>query len=386
MKYFPLIWAGLWRKRARTAFTIASLAAAFLLFGLLQGVDSAFTGALERQRVDRLLTDPRFGEPALPRTYSEQIERLPLVRDLTWTVGLPSFFQDPKNRVMLIGTEPSRFFKVRDEYETSPDTLERLQRTRSGLIVLEKLAEQHGWKVGDKVTFRSAVPRTDGSSDWTFDLVGVLRNTVNPGQIGFGVFNYDYGDEARALGKGTVARFVIRIANPARAVEAGNAIDKLFLSSSAPTRTVSENELAQTQLASVGEVNRVIRVVIATVFFSILFLTGNTLLRAVRERSAELAVLKTLGFPDLRVLWIVVSEAVLLCLSGAAIGLGAALIAFPLLSERLPSVSAYVGNAPMSMSAMAIGIIYALVLAILSAAIPAWHTTRLKIVDALLVR
>ena len=125
MKLLFLVWAGLWRKPTRTIFTIISLAVAFLLFGLLQGIHAAFDGALERMRADRLLTDPRFdGQPALPRTHVNEIERVPGVTDVTWTQFLFAFYQQPRNAVLVIAADAKTFFRVRQEYEVPPAQLQ----------------------------------------------------------------------------------------------------------------------------------------------------------------------------------------------------------------------------------------------------------------------
>lgn len=386
MKYLPLIWSGLWRRPARAAFTMASLAIGFLLFGLLEGVDTAFGAAVERQRLDRLLTDPRFGEPPLPLTYAERIERVPGVTNLVWTQFLFGFYRQPADGVLVLTTEPARFFRVRNEYQTSTEHLQALVRTRTGLIVLESLANRLGWKVGDKVTLQTQVPQRNGSTDWTFDVVGLLTIPSNPGQIGFAVANYEYLDEARASGRGTVRRFVVRIDDPRRSVDVSRAIDALFENSPAPTRTMTENEIAQAQLASVGDVRLIARAIIAAVFFAIAFLTGNTILQSVRERTSELGTLKALGYADRTVLVLVTSEALILCLCAAMIGLGAALALFPLVSASLPDVSAYVGSARMSGSVIVYGLVFATGLALMSAAVPALLATRLKVVEALAVR
>jgi putative ABC transport system permease protein len=386
VKYLPLIWSGLWRRPVRTTCTLVSLAVGFLLFGLLQGVDAAFGAAVHRQRLDRLLIDPRFGEPPLPLTYAERIERVPGVTKLVWTQFLFGFYREPTNGLPVITTEPTRFFSVRNEYQTSPEHLQALVRTRTGLLVLESFASRMGWRVGDKVTLQTQVPQRDGNTNWTFDVVGFVTNPSNPGQISFALANYEYLEQARANGRGTVGRFVIRIDDPKRSVEVSRAIDLLFQNSPAPTRTMTENEIAQSQLASVGDVRLMARGIIAAVFFAIAFLTGNTILQSVRERTSELGTLKALGYEDSTVLLLVVSEALMLCLGAAVIGLSAALVMFPLVSQSLPNVSAWVGTAQMSPSVIVFGFLFATSLAVLSAVIPAWRTTRLKVVDALAVR
>ena len=383
MKLAFLVWAGFWRKPVRTVFTIASLSVGFLLFGLLQGVDAAFEGAVERLRADRLLTDPRFGPEPLPQSYASQIERIPGVTDLTWTQFLPTFYQEERNSVFVIAADPGSFFQVRDEYETPADQLQALLATRTGLIVLKSLAERLGWEIGDQVALRSSVPRKDGAPAWSFDVVGFLEWPDNPGQVPFAVANFEYFDEARATGAGTVGRFVLRVDDPRRSVEVGSAIDALFANSAAPTRTQSDNELAQSSLATIGAVGSITTAVIGAVFFAILFLAGNVVLQSVRERTGELAVLKTVGFADWTVLALIGLEALLLCLCGAAVGLAITAALFPLLAAQMPDISAYLGTPRLAPDVYLGGLAIALALTVLSAAFPAWRAKRLEIVAAL---
>lgn len=383
MKFLSLAWAGLWRKPTRTLFTVVSLGVGFLLFGLLQGVNSTFTAAIGRTKADRLLIDPRFDKP-LPRSYASRIARVPGVRDVTWTQFLQGFYQDQKNFVLVMTAEPTSFFRVRDEYVTTPAEIDALAEKRTGLIILDKLAEQYGWKVGDRVTLISGVTQQGGGHDWEFDVVGTMTDPSNPGQFPFAVANFDYLDEARASGKGTVGRFVIRVSDPGRSVEIGRAIDAQFANSAAPTLSQLENAFAGTELATIGDVGRLTVAVISAVFFAILFLAGNVILQSVRERTGEFAVLKTLGFSDGRVLALVVLEALLLCAVGAVLGLGASEAVFPFVAAFLPNLSLYLATTPtLSASVLVLGLAVAAALTVLAAALPAWSAKRLNIVEAL---
>ena len=380
-----LVWAELRRRPERTTFTVISLAVGFLLFGVLQGVNSAFGAAVSRTEADRLLIDPRFDAP-LPLAYGSRIERLPGVSQVTWTQFLFSYFQDPKNSVIVIATSPARFFQVRNEYRTSAADLQRLARTRTGLIVLDSLSKRFGWKVGDQVSLVSPLPREDDGHTWTFDIVGEMTAPGNPGQIPFAVMNYDYLDEARADDKGTVGRYVIRVADPGRATAVAHSIDQVFANSSVPTLTQVESEFAAQSLATIGDVGRLTDAVIIAVFFAMLFLTGSVVLQSVRERTSELAVLKTLGYSDRRVLVLVELEALALCLCGALVGLGLAFAAFHFIGTPLGQINLYLRTANLSAAVMVEGVVLAVALTLLAAAIPAWNAKRLDIVEAMRVR
>ena len=386
MKFLFLAWAGLWRKPARTVFTLISLAIGFLLFGLLQGVNSTFTAAIGRTKADRLLIDPKLDKP-LPQNYASRIAKVPGVRDLTWTQFFQGFYQDQKNFVLVLTGEPRSFFRVRDEYVTTPAVIDALAKTRTGLVILDKLAAQYGWKVGDRVTLTSGVAQRDGSHDWQFDVVGIMTDPSNAGQFPFAVANFAYLDAARAGPHGTVGRFVIRVTDPARSVEIGHAIDAEFANSDAPTLSQLEDAFAGRELATIGDVGRLTVAVIGAVFFAILFLAGNVILQSVRERTAEFAVLKTLGFSDGRVLGLVVLEALLLCGIGAVLGLGASEAVFPSIAAFLPNLSLYLATTPqLNTSVLVLGVAVAAALTVLAGALPAWTAKRLNVVEALRAR
>jgi putative ABC transport system permease protein len=385
VKYLPLLWAGIWRKPPRTVLTVLSLAIGFFLFGLLQGVNSAFDVALTRTKTDRLLIGPRFDTPLLA-SEAGQIRRVEGVSEITWTGFLRGYYQDPKQGVLVITTEPRSFFSVRHEYVTRPAELAALTRTRTGLIVLDHMAQKYGWKVGDRVTVSGAVARKEGGSDWPFDIVGILSNPSNPGQIDFAVGNYDYLDEARAQGKGTVTRYVVRIRDPRRSAAVASAIDAVFASSAAPTLSQAENEFAGRELATIGDVGRLTAAVMIAISFALLFLAGNVVLQSVRERTAEFAVLKTLGYRDPHVVTLVVLEALALCLVGAILGLGLATVVFPTVGRSMTNVSAWLGSRALSWNALVVGVAFALLLTVMSAALPVWNARRLNIIDALRTR
>lgn len=384
VKTFFLVWAGLWSKPTRTLFTLISLAVGFLLFGLLQGLNTAFANATSRTQADRLLLSPKFENP-LPQSYLSRLREIPGVSEVTWTGFLPAFFQEPRNGFVVISTDPVSFYSVRNEYKVDPKELEALVNTRSGLIVYEPLARQHGWKVGDRITLGSPVPREDGAP-WTFDVVGFTTNPSNPGSVPFAIAQYDYVNAGRTNLKDRVTRFVVRVADARRSVEMVEAIDKVFANSDAPVRAQLENEFAQADLATIGDVRRLTTAIIGAVFFATLFLVGNVIRQSTRERTSQFGMLKTLGYSDTRVLAIVMGEALLLCLIGAAIGLVGTVLVFPTIASFLPNLSGYLGTPRLSGMVLIFGVGAAVILTALSAAQPAWSAMRLNIVDALRMR
>jgi putative ABC transport system permease protein len=385
MSSWTLLRAELWRRPERTLFTVVALAAGFLLFGLLQSVNEAFSAAVARSHADRLMIAGRFGNP-LPLAYLSRIERVPGVKQVTWLGLLPARYRDPTQPLMVLATSPVRFFSVLKEYKTSAVALNRLIRTRTGIIVLDTVAKRFGWKVGDQVNLISPMPTRVGGDTWTFDVVGIVTCPSNPTHQPFGVANYSYFDANRAVRGGTVAWFYVHVADARRAASVGRSIDSLFANSSAPTFSQQESEFAAQGVVDIGDVRWLTDSTIMAVFFAMIFLTGNVVFESVRERTPEFAVLRTLGYSAMRLFVLVELEGLALCLSGAIVGLGLAALAFHFVGRTLGKVSSFlVTTNVLSPAIILAGVTLAVALTLIAAAIPAWSATRLDIVDALRV-
>jgi putative ABC transport system permease protein len=378
VKYLPLLWAGLWRKPARTTLTLLSIAVAFVLYGILSGIDAGFAHSLAASRLDRLFTDSRFGAP-MQISYAEQIARVPGVSVVAPRRGLLGSYQDPKNLMQVICID-ERFFSLRPEITATKAQIAAMRKTRTGALIDVYLKNKYGWKIGDKIPLQTETPQADGNKTWTFDVVGIVDDANYPGQAGWFLGNYEYLDEAGASGKGTIDRFLVRIRDPDRAAQIGRQIDRLFISSAAPTRTSSEKSRSQAGLQFIGDVKLFTHAVVGAVFFMLLFVTGNTMLQSIRERVPEIAVLKTLGFSDNTVLYLVIAEAVLLCLIASTLGLVLAKIAIPITQ---PAIEDFVLLLQTGWGGMVRGFGLALIVALVSSLYPAWQVRRLSIVDAL---
>jgi putative ABC transport system permease protein len=376
VKYLPLIWANFWRKRLRTIFTLASIVVAFILFGLLQGIDAAFEEAARKGHGDRLITNNIAFLP-LPLASLERIEALPGVSRVSYgSLLLGAYYQQEKNPIQVLAVDPKRWFPVYAEWRIPARAVEELARNRTGAIIGASLARKYGWKVGDRVPIRSKSFKKDGSSDWAFDVVGIYDNPEFPAAEGNFLVNYDYFDEARADGKGTVLQYEIVISDRRDAANLSAMIDGIFANSSNPTRTQSEREMIQASLGQAGDVGFFVDILVFAVFFTLLFLTLNTMMQSVRERVPELAVLKTLGFTDEGVLVLVLAESLLMSVIGAFLGLAVAGTVFP-------SLVPFFGGIHLSSSVLALGAAAALALALISGLPSALRARGLAIVDAL---
>jgi putative ABC transport system permease protein len=378
MKYLHLVWAGLWRSRTRAVFTLLSIAVAFVLFGLLQGINAWFNGALPGARADRLIVISRVSElEPLPSAHLQKIERVAGVRCAAVVGALPAIYQSRGNDVLVLATDPNTMFDIYPDWHTSPNALQAMSLQRTGVIVGATLMKAYGWKIGDRVPLRTSVVKQDGSTDWTFEIVGTFNVPDGPMQENRLIANYAYFDEARMFDKGRAFAFLVSIDDPRHSTQISAAIDALFANSSDETSTQNEAEYAQSQLRSLGDVGVMVNAIVGAVLFTLLFLTGNTMRQAVRERIPELAVLKAIGYSDGMVTALVLAEAMLLCLVAAAAGLLIAALIFPVTA----ALGIRGGGLPLNVVAM--GVLIALALALASGLPPAWQARRLPIVDAL---
>lgn len=376
MKLLPLIWAGLRRRPLRSAFTALSIAAAFLLVGLLQGVNAGFEERIAAARRDLLTTDARVrGSPPMPISMLKDIKRVPGVTEVTMRAYFTGIYRPPYD-VAAIATEPAAFFRLRPTLTIDDDDVEALRTTRSGLLATPALLRMYDLKIGDKITLRSRELRLDGSGDWPFDIVGTFDSVNNPNTAVLAVINYAYIDAARVANRGTVERFYLRISDPMKSVATAAAIDRLFANSSHETRTRSDQERAEADTKQMGDIAFFTNAILGAVLFTLLFLTGNALRQSVQERLSEFAVLKAVGFSDAKVSGIALGEALALYVGGALVGLALAVAIAPFAREISGSIS-------VSMDVLLRAVGLALVFAIASIALPGLRLYRLSVASSL---
>ncbi len=374
MKYLPLIWAGLLRKKSRAILMLLQIASAFLLFGLLQGLNSGVKQAIAKTHADRLYvtSNVSLGD-TLPISLLPRIRQVPGVRAVTPLTQFGGQYQRPGQSIPISAVDAGAIFKIFSEYVVDPAQVAALQADRTGGILGSGAARRYGLKVGDRLTLMGP-PRKDNSNSWTFDIVGIFDVPDNePGQI---IVNYDYVNEARFAGHDTAIVYVVLADSVARAGEVGLAIDNAFANSSHETRTQSEGDLLASQIRRVADLDFIVRGIIGAVFFGLLFATSALMMQSIRERTAELAVLKTVGFADGLVMTLILAEAIMFCLFSAAIGLGIA-------SLLLPKARALIGIATMPAIVLISGAGFAVLLALIGSAVPAWRGLRLQVAAAL---
>lgn len=379
MKYLILVWAGLWRKKPRTILTMLSIVVAFLLFGLLQGVNQGFDHVDADANHNRLYTENRYSvADGMPISYANRIAAVPGVTGVSSLTYFGGYYQDRHHGLGAYAVDVPALFKLYPEFKIPSEQLHAMRTTRNGALISRGLATQYGWKVGDNVPIGSSIwIKKDGRTDYEFQIVGIF-DVVGMGASGENSFyiNYDYFDEARQFGNGTVHFFVSGIDRKFRAQDISKNIDALFTNSSDETRTESAQVFVGNQLRQVADIDFIITAIIGAVFFALLFLTGNTMMQSIRDRIPELAVLKTFGFTDGAVSILVTCESLFMCVVSATIGLGLARLVFIPLSRTL-------GYMQFESIVVYLGIAIAVALGVVVATPAAWRASRLNVVDAL---
>jgi putative ABC transport system permease protein len=380
MKYLPLIWAGIWRKRGRTILIFLQVAVAFTLFGVLQGLKTGVDHAVQAARADLLIVHGRlsFGIP-LPIGMLGTIRSVPGVEEAIPVDLAGGTYQNLNQQVGIVAIRPDNGWLSAFTYTISPAYVKAFRAARTGVLVNVELAKKYGWKIGDHIPLMTSVAQRNGSTVWTFDMVGSFKDADIGSQATNVLIHYDYWNEARATGKDMVNHFNVRIADPQAAAQVADAIDARFANSSNETRSESIREMAQESLQSIGDLEFLIRAVVAAVLATLLFATATMMMQSVRERTPEIAVLKTVGFTGGAVFVLTLAESAVICVTAGGVGLAVATLA-------LPYASKFVYGLSMPLIIIIVGLFSALAVALISAALPAALAARLEVATALAER
>lgn len=384
MKYLHLVWAALLRHKTRTLFSILAVITAFLLFGLLDSVRVAFASSGQSvPGASRLITISKQGLlGTLPLSLLGRIAAIPGVSAVTYENWFGGYYQEPKNQLATQAIA-GNYFDVYPEYGLPAAELRAFRATRTGAVAGAALADSFHWKIGDKIPVRASIfPQKDGSNTWIFDLVGIyhVRDPSEKGKEGQLFFNWDYFDQATMFGGGTANLYIERAARLQQVFGIGSAIDALSANSDHETKTQSEDTFTASLASRLADIGLIVGSIMGAVLFTLILLTGNTMAQGVRERIPELAILKTVGFSDRRVLALVLAESVLLVAIGGIVGLALSTVAASVLRAKL---GAQIPVLPIGGATWLRGILLMIAIGLIVGVLPALRGMRLRIVDAL---
>jgi len=380
MKYLPLIWKSLWRRKVRTTFTLLCVVISFILFGLLMTIRASFTGGVALAGVDRLVLIHRVSLiMPLPVSYKARLESVPGVTAATHSSWFGGVYQDPQNFFAQMAVEPEPYLAMYPEFKLPPDQLKAWLADRQGAIVGRDLATRFNWKIGDRIPIQATIWQPKSGSTWEFNVVGIYDGDQGVDKTNF-FFRYDYLDENRRNGAGSVGWYIVKIADSGRSVDLAAKFDEMFANSDAETKTTTEKGFVESFAKQIGDIGAIMIYILAVVLFAMLLVVANTVAQSVRERTSELAVLKTLGFSNTTILMFVLAESVFIAALGGAIGLGLAMVAIKGLASQ---VAAYMPSFYLPSGDVVMALWLMLLLGLLAGALPAMAAMRLRITDAL---
>ena len=379
MKFLPLLWSNLWRKKTRTVFTLLSIFVAFVLFGLLMTIRSAFAFGVDIAGLDRLVLIHKVSLiMPLPISYLNRLQTTPGVEVATHQSWFGGVYQDPSNFFAQIVVEPEPFVKMYPEYRIPPEQYAAWLADRQGAVVGVDLARRFGWEIGDRIPIQATIWQPKQGQVWEFNVAGIYDGEDGVDKTQF-FFRYDYLDENRRGGEGLVGWYVVKIEDASQAQKMAATFDAMFANSSAETKTTTEKGFVEGFAKQIGDIGAIMIAIVVAVMFTMMLVAANTMAQSVRERTSEVGVLKTLGFSNGSIMAMVLGESVAIAVLGGGLGL---FVSWLLVQQGDPTG----GMLPIFVLPtrdVAAGAGLVVVLGLLAGLLPATGAVRLGITDAL---
>jgi putative ABC transport system permease protein len=376
MKYLPFIFRNLFRRKTRTILTIGSIAVALFLFGLLVTIETALNAGVDVAGVDRLIVRNKTSLiMPLPLSYQERLRQIDNVTEATFATWFGAIYQDPKNFFPQFAIDTATYRTLFPEFQISDDQWQAFLADREGAVVGKVTAERFGWKVGDRIPLQGTI----WTGNWEFNIRAIYQGSRAGDDESQFWFHWKFLEESRPWGKGTVGWYTVKVSDPDNSVAVSQAIDREFSNSAYETSTETEQAFAAGFAKQIGNIRMLIMSIGAVVLFTLLLVTGNTMAMAVRERVPEIGVLKTLGFGDKTVLFLVLAESLLIAAVGGLLGIGMA----KLFTMGGDPTGGMLPVFYLSTGEMLFGIGIALLVGLAAGSIPALTAMNLRIVDAL---
>jgi putative ABC transport system permease protein len=377
VRYLPILLANLFRKKARTVLTAGSFAVALFLFCLLVTIRAAFHQGVDAAGADRLLVINKTSliQP-LPLAYREKVERVPGVLQTTFASWFGGVYQDERNFFAQFAIDPKTYRKIYTEFEVPEDQWKAFEADRAGCVVGAATAKRFGFEIGDRVPIQGAIY----PGDWEFNVRGIYTGKRPSDDLTQFWFHWEYLDEVLDPAfRGYVGWYTIRIAPGSDPAAVSRDVDGRFANSPWETRTQPEAAFMASFVEQMGNIELLMISIGGIVVFTLLLVTGNTMATAVRERGAELAVLKTVGFSDRLVMGLILIES----LSIAAVGGGIGVLLAKAFTLRGDPTGGMLATFYLPWGAMSAGFAIAILVGAAAALLPAVAAMRLRVVAAL---
>jgi putative ABC transport system permease protein len=382
MKFLPLVWRNLLRRKVRTIFTVLSIMIAFVLFGGLMAIRAAFTMGVDVAGADRLMMIHKVSIiNLLPKSYGDRVRATEGIVEVSHANWFGAYYQNPNNFVQNMAVDPPSWLKIYPEFEVPEDQKKAWLNDRGGALIGADLAKKWGWKIGDRVPLISPIYRKPDGSPWDFTIDAIYDSSKQGVDKTQFFFHWAYLNETfrNSFVSDQVGWYVFKVADPATSDQLAKRIDMMFANSPAETKTATEKAFVSDFAKQVGDIGSIMIAIAAIVMFFILFVAGNAMAQSIRERTNETGVLKTVGFGDGQILALVLLESCVIAIVGGGLGL---VISWLIIAQGDPTN----GLLPIfhfPPRDLVFGILLVLVLGIGTGLLPALQAGRLRIVDAL---
>lgn len=379
MKYWPLVWRNLLRRKFRTAFTLGTIFIGFVLYAFLMIVRGAFTLGVDFAGADRLWLFHKVSIiQFVPASYLDDILQTPGVKMATHCTWFGGVYQNKASQFATFATDLEKYLTLYPEFKVPPEQLAAALKDRQGAIIGRDTANLYGWKVGDRVPIGADIWQPVNGQTWEFNVAGIYDGGPGVDKTQF-LFRYDYFDENRRGAKGSVSWYVVQVADPSQAAGIAKTLDTKFENSQAETKTAPEKAVIADFAKQMGNISAMITAVLSVAFFIILLVVANTMAQSVRERTSELAVLKTLGYSDGKILLLIMAESLFITTPAGWIALGLMLSMAGSGSFNMAMLPVFV----FTTNDVILGGLLAVGLGVFAGVLPAMAAMRLKITDAL---
>jgi putative ABC transport system permease protein len=379
MKFIGLMLKSAQRNKRRTFLTVLSVAIAVFLFASLRAVLDGFNAGAEASSSTRIVTIRSTSLMfSMPTSHTEEIKSTPGVQDITWANWFGGIYKSPSDFFAQFAIEPESYLRMYPEILLTPEERTAFLEDRTGCIIGDGLAKRFDFKVGDKITLQVGIP-IYGTQDFDFTVRAIYRTGGAAVDNQSMLFHWKYADE-RSIVKGQVGWFVAQISNPDQATQVASAIDQKFANSSYETKTDTERQFQSSFVSMFGNLNLLLGSIALAVVISTLFVAGNTMAMSVRERTTEIAVMRTLGFPSSTIFLLVAGEGLLMSIVGGIVGVGLARV---IVNPDFMQAGAFIPVFGVNNLNVVTGLGLSALIGVLAGVIPATMASRLKIVDAL---
>jgi putative ABC transport system permease protein len=379
MKFIGLVLKSARRSKRRTLLTVMSVAIAVFLFAALRAVIDGFNAGAEASSSTRIVTIRSTSLIfSMPTSHGEAIKSTPGVQDLTWANWFGGIYKDPNNFFANFAVEPESYLRMYPEIVLTPDERKAFIEDRTGCIVGDGLAKRYNFKVGDKITLMVGIP-IYGTHDYDFTVRAIYKSGGAAVDNQSMMFHWKYVDE-RSLVKGQVGWYVVQVGHPDEATRVAMAIDQKFANSPYETKTDTERAFQSSFVSMFGNLNLLLGSIALAVVITTLFVAANTMAMSVRERTTEIAVMRTLGFPSSTIFLLIAGEGLMMAVVGGILGIG---LARWIVNPNFLQAGGFIPEFRVNNTNVAIGLLLSVVIGIVAGLIPATLAARLKIVDAL---